>query len=66
MSYLDYVVYEGMKKRYGEITSELKQRADYELGVINKMGLPEEEYADKVQETADFKSHADENDSGIY
>ena len=22
--------------------------------------------AEKVQETADFKSHADENDSGIY
>lgn len=39
-SYLEYVVYEGMKKRYGEITPELKQRVDYELGVINKMGFP--------------------------
>ena len=39
-SYLEEVVYEGLKKRYGEITPELKQRADYELGVINKMGFP--------------------------
>ena len=39
-SYLEYVVYEGMKKRYGEITPELKERVDYELGVINKMGFP--------------------------
>ena len=39
-SYLEEVVYKGLEKRYGEITPELKQRADYELGVINKMGFP--------------------------
>ena len=39
-SYLEEVVYEGIKKRYGEITPELKQRVDYELSVINKMGFP--------------------------
>ena len=39
-TYLEHVVYEGMKKRYGEITQELKERVDYELGVINKMGFP--------------------------
>jgi len=39
-SYLEEVVYKGLKKRYGEITPELKERVDYELGVINKMGFP--------------------------
>ncbi|MBE7703382.1 MAG: DNA polymerase III subunit alpha [Cyanobacteria bacterium SIG28] len=39
-SYLKEVVYEGMKKRYGEITPELQKRVDYELSVINKMGFP--------------------------
>ena len=39
-SYLEEVVYEGVKKRYGEITPELKSRVDYELSVINKMGFP--------------------------
>lgn len=39
-SYLDYKVREGLKKRYGNVTKELTERADYELGVINKMGFP--------------------------
>ena len=39
-SYLQEVVYEGLKKRYEEITPELKERVDYELKVINKMGFP--------------------------
>lgn len=38
--YLYYLTYEGAKKRYGEITDELKKRIDYELGVIKKMGFP--------------------------
>ncbi len=38
-SYLEHLVYEGIKKRYGEITPELKERADYELSVINQMGF---------------------------
>ena len=39
-TYLEHIVYEGLKKRYGEVTPELKKRVDYELGVINKMGFP--------------------------
>ena len=39
-TYLEHIVYEGLKKRYGEITPELKKRVDYELRVINKMGFP--------------------------
>ncbi len=39
-TYLEHIVYEGLKKRYGEITTELKERVDYELRVINKMGFP--------------------------
>ena len=38
-SYLQHLVYEGLKKRYGEITKELRERVDYELGVINQMGF---------------------------
>src|SRR5574344_2118097 len=38
-SYLDYLVYEGVKKRYGEITPEMKTRVDYELGIIEQMGF---------------------------
>ena len=38
-SYLEHIVYEGVKDRYGEISPELKERVDYELGVINKMGF---------------------------
>ena len=39
-SYLEEIVYEGIKKRYGEVTPALKERVDYELKVINKMGFP--------------------------
>ena len=39
-TYLQHIVYEGLKKRYGEISPELKERVDYELSVINKMGFP--------------------------
>lgn len=39
-SFLDFKVREGLKKRYGTVTKELKERADYELGVINQMGFP--------------------------
>lgn len=38
-SYLNYLVYEGVKERYGEITTEIKERVDYELGVIEQMGF---------------------------
>ncbi len=38
-SYLTYLVMEGVKNRYGEITKELRERAEYELGVIEQMGF---------------------------
>ena len=38
-TYLSYLVFEGMKKRYGEITPKLKERAEYELSVIDQMGF---------------------------
>lgn len=38
-SYLEKIVYEGLEKRYGKVTPELKERVDYELGVINQMGF---------------------------
>ncbi len=39
-TYLEKIVYEGVNKRYGSVTDELKKRVDYELSVINKMGFP--------------------------
>jgi DNA polymerase-3 subunit alpha len=36
--YLTKLTYEGLKKKLGEITPEIQQRADYELSVIQKMG----------------------------
>ncbi|MGB9664674.1 MAG: DNA polymerase III subunit alpha, partial [Ignavibacteria bacterium] len=36
--YLIKLTYEGLKKKLGHITPEIKQRADYELNVIQKMG----------------------------
>lgn len=40
-SYLEYLVYEGLKKRYGDPPPEsIVERAKYELGVINQMGFP--------------------------
>jgi len=38
-TYLEYLVFEGAKKRYGEISPELKERINYELGVIEQMGF---------------------------
>lgn len=31
--------YNGLKKKYGEITEEIKTRAEYELGIIHKLGF---------------------------
>ena len=39
--YLKYLCYEASKIRYPEINDEIKQRIDYELSVINKMGYNE-------------------------
>jgi DNA polymerase-3 subunit alpha len=37
--YLEHLTYEGAQKKYGEITPEIKERLDYELGVIRQMGF---------------------------
>ena len=40
-NYLEHVVFEGLKKRYGDpIPDSIVERAKYELGVINQMGFP--------------------------
>jgi DNA polymerase-3 subunit alpha len=38
--YLRHLTIEGAKSRYGEITSQLQERIDFELSVIKKMGYP--------------------------
>lgn len=37
--YVRYLVEEGLKKRYGEITQEIRDRTEYELGIIFQMGF---------------------------
>lgn len=39
-NYLRHLTYEGAKKRYGEITDEIKERLDFELETIAKTGYP--------------------------
>ncbi len=38
--YLEYLTYEGAKKRYAEITDEIRERIDFELKTVNDMGFP--------------------------
>jgi len=38
--YLRHLTYEGAKFRYGEISDSLKERIEFELSVIKKMGYP--------------------------
>lgn len=37
--YLRYIMEEGLKKKYSEITPEIRARADYEFGIISGMGF---------------------------
>ncbi|MFV9511202.1 DNA polymerase III subunit alpha [Tepidibacillus sp. LV47] len=37
--YLEALAYKGLEKRYQQITKEIKDRLDYELSVIKKMGF---------------------------
>ncbi|NQX84591.1 MAG: DNA polymerase III subunit alpha [Flavobacteriaceae bacterium] len=39
-AFLKHLTYEGAKKRYGEITSDIKERLDFELDTIEKTGYP--------------------------
>lgn len=38
-AYVRYIVEEGLKKRYKEITPEIRERCEYELGIIFGMGF---------------------------
>ncbi|MEI6455054.1 MAG: DNA polymerase III subunit alpha [bacterium] len=38
--YLRHLTYEGAKRRYHSITDEIRDRIDFELGTIKKMGFP--------------------------
>ncbi len=39
-AYLRYLTYKGAKNRYSEITPEIKERIDFELETVEKMGFP--------------------------
>lgn len=39
-AYLKHLTFEGAKKRYGEITEEIKERLDFELATIANTGYP--------------------------
>ena len=54
--YLKKLCYDGLKNRYGQITKELQERLDYELGVIIKMG-----YTDYFLIVWDFIRYAKDN-----
>ncbi len=38
--YLKHITYEGAKKRWPDLTNEIKERIDFELETIKKMGFP--------------------------
>jgi DNA polymerase-3 subunit alpha len=38
--YLKELTYKGLEEKFSEISDEIKERVDYELGVINSMGFP--------------------------
>jgi DNA polymerase-3 subunit alpha len=38
--YLKHLTYEGAKKRYPELTPEIKERIEFELETIKKTGYP--------------------------
>ncbi|MGB1031787.1 MAG: DNA polymerase III subunit alpha, partial [Flavobacteriales bacterium] len=39
-AFLRHITYEGAKKRYGEITDEIRERLDFELATIERTGYP--------------------------
>lgn len=38
-TYLNYVVHQGLKDRYGDVPKEIEERVKYELGIIEQMGF---------------------------
>ena len=55
--YLTELSFSGAEKIYGEITSEVKERLNFELGVINRMG-----YTDYFLIVSDFVRYAKSQD----
>ncbi|MDF2891851.1 MAG: polymerase subunit alpha [Clostridia bacterium] len=55
-SYLRHLCFEGLKEKYSEITEEIKERAEYELSVIARMG-----YADYYLIVWDYVKFAKDN-----
>ena len=55
--YIRHLTYEGLKKRYPEITEEIKERADYELNIIINM-----DFVGYFLIVADFINWAKEQD----
>jgi DNA polymerase-3 subunit alpha len=55
-SYLRHICFEGLEQKYKEITEEVKERAEYELSVITKMG-----YADYYLIVWDYVRFAKDN-----
>ena len=39
-SYLKHLTYQGAEKRYGELSQEIRERIDFELATIQRMGFP--------------------------
>jgi len=39
-AYLRHLTYEGAKKRYPDLTAEIKERIDFELTTVERMGFP--------------------------
>ncbi len=55
--YLTELSFSGAKKNYGKISAEVKQRLEFELGVINRMG-----YTDYFLIVSDFVRYAKSQD----
>lgn len=55
-TYIRKLCYDGLAKRYAELTDELKERAEYELSVITRMG-----YADYYLIVWDYVKFARDN-----
>ncbi|MDI3534752.1 MAG: polymerase subunit alpha [Thermosediminibacterales bacterium] len=56
MDYLRYLCYEGLRKRYKKITTEIRERLEHELNIIHKMG-----YEDYFLIVWDFVNFAKRN-----
>ena len=55
--YLNKLCFEGLERRYDPVTEELKERLNYELGIIKKMG-----YVDYFLIVWDFIKYAKDHD----